>query len=110
MKLYAILFIAALTASAAQAQTYLCPDGSYITRNSSAPTVLVTIDGKTEQCVLTASAPPVGMCSTQSTDKCAGQQQNYGDCTTKFGEYGKCFPSDNLGSDGNVICGCGVGE
>ena len=110
MKLYAVLLATAFSASIAQAQTYLCPDGSYITRNSQAPTITVTIDGKTETCVLTAEAPPVRMCSVQSTDGCGGQQARLGDCDPAPGVYGKCLPGDKLGSDGNVICGCGVGE
>jgi hypothetical protein len=106
-----LILLALFTANLAQAQNYLCNDGSRITRNSQAPVIHVTIDGVQLTCKLTASAPGPGTCSVNSTPaSCVGTQAGYGDCTTQFNEYGKCVPTDKLGNDGNVVCGCGVGE
>ncbi|MGZ3652731.1 MAG: hypothetical protein ACXVB9_09015 [Bdellovibrionota bacterium] len=105
-----LIFLALFGANVAMAQNYLCSDGTIIHRNSSAPVIHVTIDGAQLECKLTAHGAGPDTCSTASEPVCAGKQALYGDCTTKFGEYGKCFTSDKLGNDGNVVCGCGVGE
>jgi hypothetical protein len=107
---HTLVLLSFLTATAAHAQTYLCSDGSYITRNSQTPVLHVTIDGVALECKLTAGGPGPGMCSADSENVCVGQQVAYGDCKTKWNEYGKCFRTDKLGREGNVICGCGVGE
>ena len=107
---FAMILFAFFTSNLAHAQNYLCSDGSRITRNSSVPVIHVTIDGTQLDCKLTATSPGPAICSSVSTEGCAGQHSLEGDCTTQFGAYGKCFPGEKLGNDGNVICGCGVGE
>jgi hypothetical protein len=105
-----LIFLALFSASLAQAQTYLCSDGTRITRNSQAPVIHVTIDGVALVCKLTATQPGPNFCSVNSEPACANNNAFTGDCKTRFGEYGKCIPGSTLGSDGNPSCGCGVGE
>jgi hypothetical protein len=105
-----LIFLALFTANLAQAQSYLCSDGTRITRNSQVPTIHVTIDGVSLICKFTATQPGPNMCSVNSEPACANAPAFEGDCKTRFGEYGKCNPGSALGSDGNASCSCGLGE
>jgi hypothetical protein len=110
MKLKLILLVL-FTASIAQAQDYLCPNGTRITQDSRASVIQVTIGGVQMECKLTADGPSARTCSVQSTPiECVNTPAGHADCRTQWNQGGKCVPIDKLGSDGNVICGCGVGE
>ena len=108
MKIYTFSLLI-LLAFSAQAQNYICNDGTRIIHDSSTKVLQVVIDGSKLRCELTATSPEPGMCSSASISQCAKAQVSYGDCKTEF-EYGKCVATSNLGPDGNPICGCGIGE
>jgi len=112
MKLFAILFGLALTVSAAQASTYLCPDGSTVQFASDAPYISMTVDGGAVVCEFSRGNPSPNTCSVSSSPSCAGAKIGQ-QCRDQFGQNGNCgqdLRTNKVGSDGNTICGCGVGE